>query len=153
MDFESIQTTKPVSQEVVEPDPSLETEAMHTLDPDGRFGDGFEAMLGPGFDKEFFADKLQTFPQRKMFEGWNAFLLAENEDLHDRVIEFGTLTTLIDTVTRQNTVPLMFPVFVQGVQSYNKSEGVPIDHITPERMQRFYECMEGAGASPPETHG
>ena len=111
-------------------------------------GEGFDfsAYLGEGFDAEFFADKMATFPHDEMYEGWNEFLEEdEGGTYQDRQIEFGVLHKIVNKLTGQSDAPLMFPVFIQGMQDYCENRGIPADHITLERMERFYNHMTTSG--------
>lgn len=106
----------------------------------------FSMLLGEGFDNEYFMDKTRTFPYGQMYAGWNEFLNFEDDaELKDRSIEVGTIKRILDTLSGTSNSPLMFPVFIQGLQSYYKSEGIPDDHVTPERMQQFYYMMTSGG--------
>lgn len=108
-------------------------------------GINFSDFLGEGFDDEFFADKLKTFPQGKIFDEWNEFLQSEGGDLSDKTIESDFLTKLAQKLSGHNDAPVMFPVFVQALQSHYQAKGVFFDNVTPERMQRFYDHMATVG--------
>lgn len=103
----------------------------------------FSMTLGEGFDNEFFADKLQTFPHKKMYEGWNSFLETEEDtELAKRTIETSVFESIFNKLMgMKSDAPMLFPVFIQGIQSYYKENSIPYDHVTPERMERFYEHM------------
>jgi len=105
----------------------------------------FSVFLGEGFDNEFFADKMETFPRDKIFEGWNTFLHSEgDEGLKSKTIETSSFDKIINKLTGLSDTPTMFPVFIQGLQSYYVNIGISHAHVTPERMQRFYDYMSGA---------
>jgi hypothetical protein len=107
-------------------------------------------FLGEGFDAEYFTDKTMAFPHDSLYAEWNAFLVSEGGELIERTIEHGVLEGFLSKLTgAHNDAPLMYPVFIQGLQQYYGSQGMSHDHVTPERMQRFYDTMVGRGAEQP----
>lgn len=109
-------------------------------------GADFSLFLGEGFDADFFADKLAMLPSSKeTFDAWNDFLQAdESGKFNDRKIEFSLLYNIVDKLIGSGNAPMLFPVFIKAVQDFGEARGIPSDHITPERMGRFYHRISGA---------
>lgn len=104
---------------------------------------GFETFLGEGFDAEYFSsmDAIHL-PHTELIDRWNTFLQEENvQDLENKTIEQGVATRVCNWVTGEGKGPTLYPVFIQGLQEYYKKKGVSHDHVTPERMRRFYDLV------------
>lgn len=109
-------------------------------------GVDFSPFLGAGFDSDFFADKLAILPSSKeTFEAWNHFLQKdEGGKFSDRKIEFSLLFNIVDKLIGAGDAPMLFPVFIKAVQDFGEARDIPSDHITPERMGRFYYQVSGS---------
>jgi hypothetical protein len=112
---------------------------------DNAEGVDFSLFLGEGFDAEFFADKLAPLPSsNKSFEAWNDFLRQdEGGKFSDRKIELSLLYKIVDKLIGAGDAPMLFPVFIKAVQDFGEARGIPSDHVTPERMERFYHYVVG----------
>lgn len=113
---------------------------------------GLECFLGEGFDRAFF-DSVgeRMLPISTLNDGWNEFLRAEPEqELQERTIEFDIWTKIDEILSGSANAPCPFPVFILGLKNYYKSKNIPEDHITPERMRRFYTSVGGGTPTPSE---
>ena len=135
MRIEKFPSAQPIEQDST-------ADSVVEAEKDGTSQLDFSDLLGNGFDNEFFADKMEVFPHDKIFDGWNDFLLLEDDEtLQELRMEKGMLDTLFNKVTGLSSAPVMFPVFVQGLQSFYTKEHGTHQHITPDRMQRFYNYI------------
>lgn len=110
---------------------------------------GFALILGEGFDMDYFADKLDMFPHNEIRDGWNEFLEEEDGGQYkDRQIEVDSnvLIKAIEKISGLSDAPTMFPVFIEGIKDYYEKEGISADHVTPERMEKFYEMISSGAA-------
>ncbi len=113
------------------------------LDPETRTFKGidFSTSLGEGFDGEFFEGKLEMYSTKEYVDAWNDFLSLDSEELSDRKIERDWLDSLLNKLSGYDSAKMMFPVFIQYLQSGHKNKSISGDHVTPERMQHFYNYL------------
>ncbi len=70
-------------------------------------------------------------------------LTDEEGKFQDRQIEFSLLYNIVDKLIGSGNGPLLFPVFIKAVQDFSEQRNIRSDHVTPERMERFYRQMVG----------
>lgn len=121
--------------------------------PDSENNQGFQehdpsTFLGEGFDAQFFADKTDIIRYGDAHPAWNELL--EQEDLSDRKVEEPSfLDGLFAKLSGKNDAPLLYPVFIDGLQRYYQEQGIPSDHVTPDRMDKFYKILVREGGTDP----
>ena len=103
----------------------------------------FEVLLGPGFTNEFMGNKLSMYPRKKIVDGWNDYLEIEGNNQEIPPIDEGWLIELFRKIPGLDDTNYMFPIFVQYLQSYYSNQGLLDEVVTPERVQHFFNYMEG----------
>ncbi len=105
-------------------------------------GIDFSTSLGKDFNSEFFEGKLEMYSTKEYVDSWNDFIALGHEDLDVLKVEHDWLYALFTKLSGYDSAKMMFPVFIQSLQSHCKNKNLPVELVTPERMQQFYDYMQ-----------